>query len=519
MFLLLISILVCANPVSLLGADLGRKSGTQWSPVLQWTLTHPTWQGNAFDLQASVTFRHQGSDETRVTQMFYRGGDAWSFRFTGTHTGTWSLVTASDDEDLDGHTGQVLIAPNQNANQHGFLKKFGDKWGWQGTETVFVPQLVQWDYIAGGNSPALFHNQPGLVEEKIDLFLDQHGFNGFHLPVVGGRWFAIDADSDRVENNMTNPDLRTFEALELLISKTHRAGGMVHIWPWGDHQRSQTARSLTGGMGGGVDRRLQRYVAARLGPLPGWSMGYGFDLDEWVTADEVRTWHNSMHQAMGWHHFLGGRPVGPNHGTDHSQNARWNRGLDYSSYEHHRPTYEVYRAALEATSHQPVMSEDRFRIRQGRYPQKDYNEELTRRGLYHATMAGGVANIWGMAPDLSSAGLYPNQEQIKTYAVFFHHRGRFLADMTPANHLSCDNGTRILLSPKTQSLVLYREDTDAIWIDLSGMHGPVSTVAVDTKKPYTEIPLADLKPKAQTLKLPSQSDWVVAVGRFRKSTP
>ena len=448
--------------------------------------------------------------------MFFVGGKTWAFRFTGTKLGTWSFITSSDDKNLHGHTGKVMIESNPRADAHGFLKKLGSKWGWEGTENVFVPQLVMWDYIAGGNSPQVFHNKPELVDRKIREFIVGHGFNGFHVPVIGGRWFDLDAASDRVESTMTEPDSRTFEALELLITKTHQAGGMIHIWPWGDHQRSQTSRSLTGGIGGAIDKRLQRYIAARLGPVPGWSMGYGFDLDEWVTASQVKAWRDSMHRYMGWGHFLGGRPVGPNRGTDHTTDALWNRGLDYSSYEHHRPTYEVYLAAVQATRGQPVMSEDRFRIRTGRYPEKDYNEELTRRGLYHSTMAGGVANIWGIHPDLSPGGVYPNKDQIKTYSVIFHDKGRFLADMQVVNHLTKNTDTRILFRHSAQSLVLYRENSDAIQVDLTGMIHPLPAVAVDTRKVYSEIHLGNLQPKAQTIKLPEVSDWVVAVGHFNQ---
>lgn len=499
---------------SVTAADLGTKKGTQWSPYLQWTVTNPKWSGNAFDVPASVEFTRRPSGEKRRTEMFHVGGKSWEFRFTGTRAGTWSFVASSEDEDLRGHTGKVTVAPNPRADVHGFLKQFGSKWGWEGTENGFVPQLVMWDYIAGSNSPKAFHNKPKLVDRMIEQFIEEHGFNGFHVPVVGGRWFDLDATSDRVKSTMTDPDPRTFEALELLITRTHQAGGMVHIWPWGDNSRSQTPRSLKGGIGGAVDRRLQRYIAARLGPIPGWSMGYGFDLDEWVTASQVRAWRDSVHRHMGWSHFLGGRPVGPNHGTDHAGNATWNKRLDYSSYEHHRPTYEVYLAAAQAVADQPVMSEDRFRIRRGRYPKKDYSEELTRRGLYHSTMAGGVANIWGIHPDLGPGGVYPNKDQIKTYSVFFHDKGRFLPDMMPAGKLSADADTRVLLSRSAKSLVLYREAAAAIHVDLSGMGGALPGVAVDTTKAYSEIPLGAFQPKAQTIKLPAASDWVVAVGRF-----
>jgi len=99
----------------------------------------------------------------------------------------------------------------------------------------------------------------------------------------------------------------------------------------------KTPRSLKGGLGGRIDLRLQRYIAARLGPIPGWSMGFGFDLDEWVTADQLKEWHDNMHRHFGWSHFLGGCPAGPNRGTDHSQYLTWNQNLDYGSYEHHQP--------------------------------------------------------------------------------------------------------------------------------------------------------------------------------------
>jgi hypothetical protein len=186
--------------------------------------------------------------------------------------------------------------------------------------------------------------------------------------------------------------------------------------------------------------------------------------------------------------------------------------LDYSSYEHHRPSYEVYVAALAAVAGQPVLSEDRFRIREGRYPEKDYSEELTRRGLYDSTMAGGVANIWGIHPDLSPGGVYPNRDQLKTYSVFFSEKGRFLRDMMPANGLSADANTRALLSREGGRVVLYREAARGMHVDLRGMDGLQRAVAVDTMKAYSEISLGRLRAEAQTIELPWVSDWVVAVG-------
>lgn len=507
-------VLLAASPSAV--ADLPHRSGPQWFPCFEWSLTNPTWTGNPFDVAAHATFRHTASGEARRTGLFYCGKNLWSFRFTGTQTGDWTFSVTSDDPELNGHQGRVTVTRNPDARAHGFLKSFGNKWGWQGTEEAFVPQLAMWDYIAGSNDPREFHGQPDGVDAKIQEFLQGHGFTGFHVSVIGGRWFDFAAANDRVQAAMTEPDARTFEAMEMLITRVHAAGGMVHLWLWGDHQRSQTPRSLAGGIGGAIDRRFQRYLAARLGPLPGWSAGYGFDLDEWVTADELRTWRDMMHAELGWPHFLGGRPAGPNRGLDHTRDAAWNRGLDYGSYEHHQPGYAVYRAALEALPTQPVLSEDRFRIRNSPYPEKDYTEQRVRRGLYDSTLAGGVGNIWGISPELSPGGVFPDRDQLKTYAVFFFDHHRFLADLEAANPLSADPDTRVLLSPATGSLVIYREATDRVSIDLSALAEPAPAVAVNTRAAYAEIPLGDLGPGQSTLRLPEVSDWVIAIGKFAR---
>ncbi|MGH9341212.1 MAG: FAD-dependent monooxygenase, partial [Acidobacteriota bacterium] len=54
--------------------------------------------------------------------------------------GEWSFRTASSDEDLDGRSGTATIEENPDPGVHGFMKAFGSKWGWQGTERAFIPQ-------------------------------------------------------------------------------------------------------------------------------------------------------------------------------------------------------------------------------------------------------------------------------------------------------------------------------------------------------------------------------------------
>lgn len=485
--------------------QLPTQEGYQWAPYLEWSLQNPTYTGNPYDLVATVTFNHTASGETRTTEMFYDGGTSWKFRFSGTLAGQWTFTTHSDDPDLNEHNGSVTIQPRPGAP--GFVTQFGDQWGRMGTGEVFVPQFV----MVGG--PQLYYNNATQVDQEIQQFLEQHGFNGFHTPVFC-RWFDINRPrcSD-ISGPDPNPDPRTFDALELMITRVYEAGGVVHIWVWGDSQRKQNANFLPGGVNGHIDRRLQRYIAARLGPLPGWTLGYGFDLWEWVSGEELTDWHSYMHERFGWPHLLGAR-AGKNTLEQLAE------ALEYSSYEQHGPDYDKYLETIEARPCKPSFSEDRFRIREPAQA-KDYTMEMTRRGLWHSAMAGGVANIWGNlvgaagANDGSTTSApYPNPAWIKTYSRFFDQR--FLPGMVRCNELT--DGV-CLGQPAMNAFVFYKENTAAIDLDLSNLPWPLTAVAVDAKKAYSELPLGPLDPAFQVWTAPYASDWAIAVGDFSNRLP
>ncbi|MBN2328216.1 MAG: DUF5060 domain-containing protein [Candidatus Omnitrophica bacterium] len=484
--------------------DFPMQTGSQWRPYLEWSLTNPSYEGNPYDVIAWALFRHEKGEE-RKTGMFYAGDNTWKFRFTGTKSGRWTFQTSSDDADLNGKKGTVSIQSNPDPKAHGFLTHFGNKWGWQGVNEAFTPQLVMYE------NPETYYGKPEIIDAAIQTFIRDHGFNGFHS-IVLTRWFDLHKDNyDKIQDSDPNPDPRTFEALELLITKTHAAGGMVHLWAWGDEQRRMTP--IKWGKNGKTDQRLQRYIAARLGPLPGWSMGYGFDLFEWVDEEDLKQWHDYMHEQMGWSHFLGGRSGGPRKGLDHS-NQQISDDLDYSAYEHHRPTYEVYAAALDARPEKPSFSEDRFRIRRpSRYPEKDYDEEMTRRGLWHSTLAGGVANIWGNLIDAPDEGSmpYPHKDWFKTYSLFFQDRFR----KTMIRDNSITDGV-CLRTPDHSCAVFYKEDAESIRLDLHSFKDRQTALAVDALKQYLEIPISILQNNKVVWEAPYRSDWAIAVGAFSK---
>ncbi len=130
---------------------------------------------------------------------------------------------------------------------------------------------------------------PDQLEAKLDTFLVGHGFAGVHVPNVGGGWFdvTITHRDYSIPSSATDPDPRAFETLEFALERLTARGGFAYIWQWGDSSRGQTPQQLPGGQGGAVDDRLNRYLAARLGPLPGWALGYGFDVDEWTSLAEL----------------------------------------------------------------------------------------------------------------------------------------------------------------------------------------------------------------------------------------
>ena len=142
-----------------------------------------------------------------------------------------------------------------------------------------------------------------------------------------------------------------------------------------------------------------------------------------------------------------------------------------------------------------------------------FTQDFTSRSLWWYLMAGGVGSWWGYGPWDNDAkkGPYPDPEQFRTYRDFW--QSYFLLDMARANELSGESNARVLRSGSDR-LVFYREDADAIRIDLSGMSGPQPAVAVDTKKAYAEVSLGALSPTRQTIQLPYSSDWAIAVGSF-----
>jgi hypothetical protein len=414
----------------------------------------PVWECYEILTEGSVhqevVIQHESGEQHRALTFEDQGQT--KFRFTPTQPGIWTFSTG----------GSIEISAERPEYARGFVAAEGNKWIRTATVKAFVPQFVM-------------YNKTDL-DQGLDEFVSGHGFTGFHIT--------------NLRDFMVNPSY--FEAVVL---KTYRRGGVTHFWIWGDKSRRLTPDTYD------VDvDQLYAEIAARLAPLPGWTVGYGFDLFEWATAEEIEAFRDTLHKYTSYHHMVGGR-------GHKNQYREISPNLDYASWEWHRPTYNDYRAHIAQANGRPAFSEDRFRIRTpSRYPEKDYDADLTLQGLWDSAMAGGVANIWGHQPEGQQfSEPYPNKEVIKTYSLFIEKY--FTLNMQPDEDLMSQGHC---LRDNFTGAICYVREVGSIFLDVSEFGPNLELFAVDTLASYKEIeiPIAsqDIHWTA-----PYTSDWAFLI--------
>ena len=478
----------------------------QQSNAIMWeyqerAVNNPSWNGNEYDVAATVTFTHTISGSTHVTEMFYDGSNTWKFRFTGDKLGEWTYTTISSDSDLNGLTGSVIVDPNPDPDARGFLGNQGNKYAIQVGNNGELKAFRLNVYMNGEDFPEFIHyfSSDATINDYI-ADAKQYGFDTIFIHVCNN-WFDF-GSLGWDEHSSENPDPQTFEVLENLITIARNQGVHVHMWAWGDDEdyRKWTPVGV-GGINGIPDQRVQRYIAARLGPLPGWTMGYGFDLHEWTSEVQLGSWASYMHQHFGWQHMLWGRD-------------RYHSELDAKSYpsienSNGNPyTYDDAVTALNTDFNRPHLYEERFWYMRGDI----WTMEDTRRALWDYTLAGGMGAWWGFYhfdPPRLPMPPYPNSEPLATVNQFW--ADRFLLSMERANSLTDGH---CLKTTTNDNWVFYKEDTDSIQMDLSSMGTALPAIAVNTKLGYAEIDIGTLSTTNQTWTAPYVSDWAIAVGNF-----
>ncbi len=387
----------------------------------------------------------------------------------------------------------VTLVAYAQAPDRGYVTHQGNKFVWSGSREAFVPNWCIFNY-----DHTLDQVDNAYIDNFVRQMMNEHGFNGAHVAVFG-EWFHI--GDPQVHSGDSNPDQRTFDKLKAIIKAVYAAGGSTHLWQWGDDARHQTSKSLSGGIMGSTEKKLLDKIYRELNELPGWTIGYGFDIWEWCNASQLQQWHDYLEAKPDWKHMMVARSA-------KNQVSQLYNGLDYSSYEMHKPSYNTLVAMLNHLPDKPSSSDDRYRIRdEGR--SKDVSAEEMRRLLWSHTMAGGVGGIHGDLKDNDGeSGPYPNWEEVKTFFTFWNKNKRFRQEMVRDNALT----DQWALRDSTTHYVFYQENTNRVRYTFGGDSKRV--VAVNTQAAYQEIDLGVKRAGSYTWNAPISSDWAIAVGDF-----
>ncbi len=525
--------------------DLGSRSARMWE-YEEFSLTNTTWSENPFDLVATVTFAH--AQETRTTEMFYVGNNIWRFRFTGTRTGDWSFSTSSSDPELDGHTGSVSVRPRAKSDIKGFLTHVNNKYAIMEEDTdhlkgyVYQVFMNQQDYEQQHTHASRILGNPSR-RNLIGPYWNNTQDNGFNIYffAVFYSWFrmgalSIDDFSGGADPDLVDPDPQLFDTLEFAINYAQKRGGRTHIWAWGDNGRKQTPNHLPGGFRGENHRRLIRYIAARLGPLPGWSMNFGFDTIEMPNAEaDGAWWADQVNRTIGWEHILTSRGWDDESFGAHSYAGFGGNPYDLETTDKGPADYQEIKQDLEARRDRPSIYEERhtynrWRCWPGAVPDPDrLSETGCRRLIWWETMAGGMGGFFGHFSERFNqygpfrpngpCGYHPEslKRAFRTHREFWKH-GRLKLAMSPANRRVSGATGYCLAADDRKHFVFFVQDADSVAIDLSGMPGSQPVIAIDVKADYSEIDKGVLKAGLHTIRLNQRSDWAIAVGQFGQGT-
>ena len=509
------------DPVDPVPGGLGERVGVVHAPFVEWRVEVGEVGGvSPWDVRAFASFSLRGGSEVFRVPWFYGGDGVFVLRFTGPLEGVYDVVSSSADVPaLDGVSGVVRMEANPDGGAKGFLTSVGNAFAYSsGDGRTLVRTLYNvyqrhdqsrapagWETVA--EVPVDARRPFEGLGERIEVMLDEvagHGMQALFLMVAHNSTnFPSAYDSGYVAGRET-PDATTFAILEEVLRRAHARGLFVHFWLWADTEAGASSETLPGGVNGWLDQRLNRYFVARLGAFPNWSMSLGYDLNEWVTPAEARTWAADLRSWSTLPRVLMARESqdGATHrdpfslGTDKLDAYSLDQRPTEGFFEDARARFEAVAGAL------PVMYERRFlHTRDGVWDMR-----TTRRAMWQFSLAGGAGGVygtlWGPGPD------YPSPEQLVTLARFWEQRFAFplQPQRSPVDGLVMADGVA--------RHVVYVEDADRVTIALPDGVRDARVIAVNTRAAYAELDLGTLDAGTHTLTLPTRSDWALAIGDF-----
>lgn len=219
-------------------------------------------------------------------------------------------------------------------------------------------------------------NVAAFVKEQII----ETGFDGVHIPLLAG-W-----------------DDKVFRFLELADEK----GFLIHFWLYGDRDAGTAPKNPNSD----EERVWQDRLATKLRPYKNWSMGLGYDLQEWAPhTNDVGGFVHFWRVGLSMRRQFGGRYLPADRGPYPGQ---------IISVEQQIINKDALKVQLTniLDSKRPVMSSDRFRVRSGG-KKKDWSLNQIPIGISDC-LELGVAAIWGYGDRVNDLGSkpWPNKEEI-----------------------------------------------------------------------------------------------------------
>jgi hypothetical protein len=473
----------------------------------EWSITTTDYTGDPYDVHAIATFTHTDTGTYQVP-LYYAGSNTFKYRFTGPRVGVYQIATSSVHPGLDGHTSSIEVTANPDPDAVGFLVGGNDSYRVRvGDGTVFKrvrPNTYQrhgdatnpggWEQIA-----EIPNTNPTVRGDYIEAVLQEAQDAGFSsVYIVGGHnWVQYPRAYNQSSTN-TVPDPVAYDIVEDLLQRAQTRKMFVELALWNDSQAGTSSGTLVGGINGTTDQRVNRMLMGRLGAYPNFTVGYGYDLLEWLTPAQGHAWHDFVTGLNTLPRLYALREdTGFTLGSDK---------LEIFSNDN-RPTSGFYadaRAQFNLGHNRPISYNRRFLHTRDAV----WDMTTTRRAIWQFGMAGGASGVYGILWGPSAN--YPNPEQLKHVSDFLDPRW----DQIPVVNATPTDGM-VLQNADATLQVVYKENVSSIQITIPAGQTNVPVVAVNaTAATYAEISQGTYNAGTHTVTLGSTSDWALAVGNF-----
>ncbi len=278
------------------------------------------------------------------------------------------------------------------------------------------------------------------------------------------------------------------------------------------------------GVLGNDHKRLMCYTTARLGPLPGWCMNFGFDTNELPNPESITSqWENYLNDRMGWNHMVCARGWKNNAFAINSYSG-FSGSYELTTTRNGPSGYEEIRNDVDSDISKPHLCEERNTYNRFKYVEPGSGQEPGD-GPDQYGMGGFFGhfsvrfNSYGPFSQNCGCGYHPDSLKC-AFRCFrdFWAKDRFMFDMA-VDTGRVRNGTGYCLRTKDyKNFVFFVENDSRVEIDLGGMPGSRRVIVVDARNKYSEISKGSMSAGWRTIDFGYASDWAITVEDFDNET-